>query len=183
MITVINRQLLYNVPFDEYLKLPGTGYSAVKNPGTVDVTPKMQLGKAVDAYLFTPWEYSHGANHAQVKALAIAVKNVIGGLKIERQVSILADFYSGGKTLNYRGRPDIVVSSARLVIDLKVSELDIYKAVSHFRYDWQLSGYTLGLGYAQQMLLSVNPKTLKVSTLMLPIQTDWWEAAIKVHGK
>ena len=180
---VSNKKVFSAVNFDQYLTMPGMSYSGIKSAGGKIVeTEKMKLGKKVDAYLFTPHEYQPGPDDKQIKALALAAKTELAGLKFSGQNSYTADFTHEGKTMAYKGRPDI--DAGILIVDLKISELDIVKAIEFFRYDWQVSGYVKASpGATMAMLLSVHPKTLKVSKMMLPIKVDWWQQAIKMYGK
>jgi hypothetical protein len=180
---VSNKKVFSAVNFDQYLTMPGLSYSGIKGMGGKIVeTEKMKLGKKVDAYLFTPHDYQPGPDHAIIKALALAAKTELAGLKFSGQLSYTADFTHEGKTMAYKGRPDI--DAGALIVDLKVSELNIIKAIEFFRYDWQVSGYVMASSSASMaMLLSINPKTRKVSKMMLPIKMDWWQQAVKMYGK
>lgn len=183
MMTVTNKRVFTGIEFTDYLNMPGYSYSGIKSAGgEIKETPKMKFGKQVDAYLFTPEQYQPGSDHSLVKQLAMAVKSELAGLNYTGQSSFTADFNYNGLTMPYKGRPDI--DAGQLIVDLKVSELDIVKAINFFRYDWQVSGYVLSSTRATMgMLLSINPKTAKISKMILPIKVDWWQQAVIMYGK
>lgn len=184
MITVTNRKQYKDMPWNSYLAVPGYSFSWLKSEGQpVSFTPKMRLGKLVDQYLFTPHEYD-GTMQDVVKPLALAVKSYLGDALTYAtpQLAITADFTYEGLTMPYRGLIDLPVGK-NLILDLKVSELDPVKAIQFFRYDWQTTGYSLGYGAKNRILMSINPKTKKITTLPIPEATDWWCHQIKLWGK
>lgn len=174
MITITNQRRYSRLEWDRYIALPGKSFSGLKNPEPIPFTPKMRLGKLVDQYLFTPDEYK-GEMRDVVKPLAMAVKSFLGSAldNATTQLAVTCDMTYEGLTMKYRGLIDLPVGKD-LILDLKVSELDPVKAINHFLYQYQISGYMMAYGAKRGMIMSINPKTKKISTLPIPLTTDWW---------
>lgn len=183
-MTVTNAVQYSNLPWDDYIKLPGYSFSGLRNPDrdtNFQPTPKMRLGSAVDNYIFTPKEYN-GEMFELVRPVAVELRKVLGSaLDLGRpQVSFTADFCHAGLKMPYRGRCDLLI--AKLIVDLKVSELPIHKSIEYFMYHHQISGYALAGGCEKAMIISIHPKTHKISMTMINIVADWWEYQVKVNG-
>lgn len=182
MITVTNQRRFPRMEWDEYIKIPGKSFSGLRNPDPIPFTPKMRLGKLVDQYLFTPAEYK-GEMSDVVKPLAQAVKSFLGDALYGAtpQLAVTCDMTYEGLTMPYRGLIDLPVGK-NLIVDLKVSELNPVKAIEFFRYDWQLEGYRLAYGAKNCVLISINPKTKKISILPVKSNQDWWCHQVKLWG-
>lgn len=180
-MTVNNTIIHHNLDFHEYLKLPGYSFSSLRPSKIENVTEKMKIGTYVDAYLFTPEKY-HGERYDLVQPIVLELKKVFGNSLSygDSQLSVTSEFSVDGLTLDYKGRPDFKIG--KLIVDLKVSELDVRKAIEFFRYDWQLSGYTFALECEKAMIISIHPKTKKISPAMIDLKMDWWEWQIKQNG-
>ncbi|TAN17211.1 MAG: hypothetical protein EPN37_07090 [Chitinophagaceae bacterium] len=190
---VRNVQLLKGVPFDDYLKLPGWSYSGIK--GTkIEPTPKMGIGTAVHNYLLTPNEFNH--DNSLVPALAIELKKILGPLLpfCTPELAVICDLIHEDMIMPYKGRIDLAVvfekigNPLNLVIDIKITELDTRKGIDFFGYDKQLNGYSLAIGAARRVIVSVNPNKLakrQVATQVIPIARDirFWEQAVLKLGK
>lgn len=175
------------MPFDDYLQMPGLSYSGIKAKGLQinQPTSKMQIGTMVHNYLFEPEKYEFKlSTHKIVTAIAQQVKLTLGDAMIglESEVSVTADFLHDGFKMQYKGRVDLL-RAGKMVIDLKVSEMWLNKSIPYFGYDRQLSGYSLATGAKLQMILRINPVTLKTEVKMIPISSDWWESQILKYGK
>lgn len=183
MITITNQRRYTQLEWDQYVVLPGKSYSSLRNPDPIPFTSKMRLGKLVDQYLFTPNEYK-GEMRDVVRPLASAVRSFLGSAldHATPQLAVTCDMTYEGLTMSYRGLIDLPVGKD-LIVDMKVSELDPVKAIQYFRYDRQISGYMLAYGAKRGVVISINPKTKKISTLPIPLVTDWWEYQIKLWGK
>lgn len=177
------------MPFDEYLKIDAISYSTIKakfNGGEVpQSTQKMRIGTLVHQYLFEPENYNHNNHYNKhVKIMAKEVKSILGAAfeGFECEVGVTADFIHDGFELNYKGRIDMV-RIGKIVLDLKVSEVELKNSVPYFGYDRQLSGYSLATGAKMQMIIRINPKTSKIEFKTLPISEDWWNQQILRYGK
>ena len=178
---VSNTKIWPGLDWEAYAKTPGYSFSYLRNPDGVVPTAGMRLGTLVDRYLFTPGRYN-GEQRNLVEPMARELVRHFGGAlgMGESQISVTADFEIDGLIMPYKGRPDFKITD--LIVDLKVSKMDVVKAVQFFRYDWQLSGYALSTGCTRSMILSINPTTLKITPIAIPIVTDWWEYQIKQYG-
>lgn len=193
-MTVHNVTLLPDVPFDDYLKMPGWSYSGIKG-AKIEPTPKMGLGTACHNYLLTPSEYNH--DHNLVPALAFELKKMLGPLLpfCWPELAVTAEFVHDGMVMPYKGRIDLPVvldgqvsNPLNLVIDIKVTEMDTRKGIDFFGYHHQVNGYALAIGASRMVIVSVNPKKLKkreIATQVIPIQreTRFWEQAVLKLGK
>lgn len=182
-MTIENKIVLENVYFEDYLKIPGHSFSSLKNEGIpTNVTPKMRFGSSVDSYLFTPQLYK-GENFKLVKPVANKLHDMFGHVLqvCKPQISVTCDMVHEGLRLKYKGRPDLMMFP-QMIIDLKVSELNPVKAVEFFRYDWQLSGYSLALGCKDRIIISIHPKTFKISVIPISLKVDWWNHQVIKHG-
>lgn len=171
-------------PFEEYLTLPGKSYSDIKNDGKPFTGPtrKMSLGTKVHQYLLTPEEYNH-EDKAIVKPLAIALKNKLGVLIqfLQAEQAIQADFVHEGLVLKYRGRIDLGIRG-RLIVDIKVSEMPLQKAIDYFGYNYQLSGYALGYEARAALIIAIHPVTKAISMANIPVSAGWWEMQVVKYG-
>lgn len=177
---VSQSRILEGISFEDYLKIPAFSFSGLRGGAPETPTPAMQLGTRVDNYRFEPHKYD-GVDYARVKACAQVLNNVLGKARPRVQVSVIANLVHNGKYLPVKGRIDMLLPN--LVADLKISKMDLVASVNHFRYDWQVSGYSKMSGCSRAMIISINPLTFKPSLMNIPIVTDWWEHQILTHGK
>jgi len=181
---VKNVQYHRNMPFDEYLKLPGYSYSGIKNAGLplITLTNKMRIGTAVHNYLFEPEKYDY-KDFRLIKELAYQVKLTLGDalIGLESEVGVTAEFYHEDFVMPYKGRVDLLRVD-RVVIDLKVSEKPLSKTIPFFGYDRQLSGYSLATSARVQMILRICPVTAKTELKLIPISSEWWEKRVLKYG-
>lgn len=182
---VQNQQFWKDIPFDKYLSMPGLSYSGIKNEDTEFFKPstKMQLGTSVHDYLLTPAKYNHD-NNRLVKPIVSTLTGILKPVLtyLQPELAITADFCQEGFIMPYKGRIDLCIPG-KLVIDIKVTELDINKTRTFFGYDNQLSGYALGIGAAKAFIISIHPKTLQTQITNIPITPFWWEQEVKKRGK
>lgn len=176
MITVTNKKIW--APGTGFKDAPGKSFSRLKNPDGIPVTPGVTLGSLVHKYVLEPQKYN-GEQINVVKPAAMAIQKVLGNLKFNAEVKVTADFEHEGLTMPYKGIIDI---DAGIIIDIKVSGADLVKSIQRFRYDWQMTGYCLSMGYDTALILGVNPYNFKTQLLKIPLVTDWWEYQIKQHG-
>lgn len=180
-----NRKILKSIPFDEYLKMPGTSYSDIKNAGKEFSNPtgKMQLGTDVHTYLLTPEEYTH-ENVRIVKPIAIALKNKLGDLLpyLWPEMVVTCNFIYDGFCMPYRGRIDLGIPG-RLVIDIKVTEMPIRKGIEYFGYDKQQSGYALGIDAKIALIVAIHPVKLTIEIAIIEIQKQWWQDQVIQKGE
>lgn len=181
MIEVQNRIIYENLPFEEYLKLPGYSFSTIKaDKQIIAKTPKMNLGSNVDSYLNPPGNFDGNINI--VKPIALCLKNRVGDLyyKFKKQVSITADFIHEDMRMKYKGRLDWGLERM-IVIDIKVSE-NIFSTINYFGYPNQISGYCLGFECNTGLILSAHPKTYQTNLINITLNYDWWERQILKYG-
>ena len=184
MITVTDRHFYENVPFEQYTGLPGFSFSSIKSDFIpIEPTKKMRFGSLVDTFLSNPAAYD-GTMADLVRPIALEVKRFLGAgwACCKAQMSATANFTVDGLTMPHRGRPDFLIPN-QLIIDLKVSELPIVKAIEIFRYDWQQGGYCLDFDVKKAIILSIHPKTKKITTAPIVPVYDWWEHQVKRFGR
>lgn len=166
----------------DYFALPGMSYSGIKNEGVkIETTEKMRLGLAVDSYLFEPSEYDGYMFHV-VRPLAHRVKSYVGDTLLKqakRQLVVTCLMHYNGFVMPYKGRIDLFPT---YVIDLKVSKLNLLKAIQHFGYDRQLSGYAMPMRCQKSLIISIHPDTKIISSLPIPTQPEWWRDQVLKYG-
>lgn len=173
-----------NMSFEEYLQIPALSFSFLKNSGmALAPTAKMRFGSLVDAFVFEPEKYN-GEQYKLVKPVAKAVKNKLGSLLThgKRQLAITCNMVHRGLFIPYKGRVDLFAGG--IIIDMKVSELDIRKAIEHFGYHHQISGYGLPLHANVGVIVSVHPKSPhNIQTAPIRISQEYWEKKVLEYGR
>lgn len=179
-----NRKTYPTLHFDEYLAMPGYSYSGIKNDGEIiSPTKKMQLGTRVHNYLLTPREYDY-EQYEIVKPCADVIRAKLGPLLkyLMPELVVTCEMVSNDFRMPYKGRIDLCIPD-RIVIDIKVSEMPLHKAVPYFGYNNQVSGYSLAINAKVAIIISVNPKTKVVTTMNIPITENFWEYHITRLGE
>lgn len=179
---IFDVRIIEGLPFEDYLKLPGISYSFVSGGGAFkSATPKMEFGSRVDAYLFEPEKYD-GVDYKLVRAVAEKVKARLGVLikHGKRQLAVMCTMAHRGMYIYYKGRVDLFAGG--MVIDLKVSELEILRAIQVFGYQNQLNGYAIPLKARGSILFSIHPKKHDVQTCPINNSTSFWEQIVLKHG-
>jgi hypothetical protein len=183
---VVDTNYYHDMPFEEYQKLPGWSYSAIKEyerGAPVAPTAKMQIGTLVHAYLLEPHKYTHEHRSVVIPA-AKAVREAVGDLLpfLQSEVSVTAGMIHEGMRMEYRGRVDMLRAN-RVVLDLKVSDQSLSRTIPFFGYDRSVSGYCLSTSARVGIIIRVCPKTYKTETKLIPISSEWWEKQILKFGK
>jgi hypothetical protein len=181
---IFDIRIIEDIPFEDYLKLPGLSYSSVKNGGSrIDPTDKMRFGSLVDAYLFEPHTYN-GEQYNLVRPIAEAAIGKLGALirHGRRQLAVLCTMVYNGLYIYYKGRVDL--EACGLIIDFKVSEMNVIQAINHFGYNHQLNGYAIPLGSKGGLIFSIHPKSPHPIQLQA-IQNSviWWQQQVLKYGK
>lgn len=182
MIHVRNLIIYEDLPFEEYLRMPGFSFSHINSGGKYfPTTPKMQLGKDVDAYLNEPQYCCHN-DLSLVRPAALALKDRVGPLysKFRKQVSVTCEFIYDGMIMLFKGRMDWALQNI-IVVDTKVSE-NIKKTIHHFDYPNQISGYCIAFSCPYGLILAVHPTKHHTNLINIPIQLEWWERQILKYG-
>lgn len=184
-------QILHNIPFEEYLSLPGISYSTIKSEGKgFAPTSKMRLGTDVHSYISDPSGCSNDINIPLVKPIANLIITEIGSLYkiVEKEVVVTCLMEFGGFIMKYKGRIDLKVKNL-LIIDLKVAE-DVEKTIYYFGYDHQIEGYCIPLGIPQGIIIGVSPKKVdpktklnQVKRIAVRVKYSWWEQKVAQWGR
>lgn len=185
MIQIQNQRIMKNIPFDEYLKMPGVSYSAIKNEGVDKFMPtkRMELGTRVHNYLLDPKEYNY-EDLELVKKIATRLKERIGNLieYLLPELAVTCNFIYQDFNMLFKGRIDLGIPN-RLVIDIKVSENSLSRTVNYFGYDKQLTGYSLAINARVALIININPKTLAITIYNVPFAKEWWQNEILKRGE
>lgn len=181
---IYDTKIYEDVDFDDYIRLPGISYSSIKNSGTrIDPTEKMRFGSLVDAYIFEPHTYNF-EQYDFVRPVAERVIKTLGPLikQGRRQLAVTCTMVHQGFYMYYKGRIDLW--AADLIIDMKVSEMNILDAIKHFGYNHQLNGYAIPVSAKGGLIFSVNPKP-PYTTQLQAIQNSlyWWQQQVLKYGK
>lgn len=181
MIEVRNLQVYEGTDFPEYLKLPGYSFSSFKSyPKGFEPTYKMKLGSALDAYLTDPTKYD-GFEYEMIRPAAAMVREKMGPIwgHLKKQLSIAAEFHTGGFMMRYRGRPDFAIPG-KIVIDLKF--VDDEAGMTFFNYADQLAGYCIALDAPAAFILEMSRKKKAARFIPVRITQDFWIRKTLLHG-
>lgn len=194
MITASNIVRYDNLPFDEYLKLPGYSFSFLRRERSgfaEDMAPtdKIETGKLVEAIWCDPVSAKMDSHLYQpAKAIAFALEQQFGDLlpHFKKQVSYTCLFTANGWSMPFRGRPDFELRK-RAIIDLKVtSERKIAPLIEYMQYWDQQFGYALAAGCPKRYIM-IYSRPNKEATLIpkpmpSPAVNDWWAEKIERFG-
>lgn len=181
MIEVRNLQVYEGMEFPEYWKLPGYSFSSFKSyPKGFEPTYKMKLGSALDAYLTEPAKYD-GFEYEMIRPAAAMVREKMGPIwsHLKKQLSIGAEFHTGGFMMRYRGRPDFAIPG-KIVIDLKF--VDDEAGMGFFDYPSQLAGYCIALSAPTAFILEMSRKKKAARFIPVRITQDFWIQKTLLHG-
>lgn len=195
MIEYKNIQRFYNIPFEEYLKMPGYSQSFLKHeingvaPG-IEVTDNMRLGSLVDSFLTEPEKVDYSSHlFKPAKSIAAKIQNKFGHLIqcFEKQVSFTADAVYNGWSMPVRGRIDFGLSG-HAVIDLKVtkdtSPKNIQSLINFMGYDHQLYSYSkfYGVNKAYLIVYFVKANYTELYSLDVTGVSNFWASKIEKFG-
>lgn len=191
MINFINRKRYDNVPFEQYLKVPGYSYSFLKREKNgitpeFKMTDKVELGSLVDAILTQPDKidiYSPQLKLAE-KIASIITDNFGSYIQhFESQVSLTCDMEYNGLKMPFRGRLDWGLKDIA-VIDLKVTAATNFRQlIDHMQYDNQLFGYCGAYGVKLGYILIYSSKSEKYDLIQMPLNGgQFWKEKILKFG-
>lgn len=176
---VSNLTTYKDLPWQDYIKLPGLSFSGTKDFAITEPTYKMKLGTALDQYLTEPHNYD-GFEVDMIRKAAVEVRKKLGTLwpKLYKQYSYTCTLSHGGFSLQHKGRTDFVIPG-KILIDLKFVETSV---ASHFDYPSQLSGYSLSLGCPVAYILEMSRKN-GARFIPITIKPDFWIKQILLRGE
>lgn len=166
---IANLKYYRNLPFEDYLQLPGVSFSSMK--GEVIPTAGMMLGTRVHNYLNEPEKYDW-KQVDEVKAIAGALRGTLGDSfkYMEKEIAFTCDMIHNGMVMKYKGRAD-VLKPGRIVVDFKVLGGSVESACERFGYPDQLAGYAFPNMCNRALILAYN-KMRKVPEIKLITQRD-----------
>lgn len=177
MITIKN-QIVHNIPFNEYLKLPGQSYSGLK--GGFSTTPAMALGTKVHNHVLDGDNAQDEATYQIGKVIMAEYGSLLHLSK--KEISYTCDMHHNNMLLPYKGRIDIKILDT--IIDLKILSQPIEGSIRMFGYDKQITGYMLGSGATQGYLIAYNRVTKKCETpKKITPDYEFWKKIIRNYGK
>lgn len=173
---VANTTYYPDMPFDEYLALPGNSFSSIKNDGVpLPVSDGMLVGTRVHNYLLEPEKYDWQQPEI-VQPIAKKIREILGDALplLDKEIAFTSDFTHNGMTLKYKGRADML-KTGRIVIDLKVLGGYLPNAIERFGYHKQLSGYCFATGCPRGLIIAYNKATKKIETATIFPNADFWQ--------
>lgn len=178
---VINQRFYSDLDFEDYLKMPGTSYSSLKQTVFVP-SDGMKLGTRVHNYILEPEKFDWQQTEI-VKPMAAAIREILGeSIKyLSKEIAFTADFIYDGMRMPYKGRVDML-RIGRIVIDLKILAGSIEPAIGRFGYDKQVSGYCLGTGCPTGLIIAYNKATKKIETKMIKPDATFWNYTTVTKG-
>lgn len=178
---ITNLKYYHDLDFEDYLTLPGTSYSGIKNfTGTPNAG--MSLGKKVHAYLLEPDTYTW-EDAATVRKIAAAILPVLGSAikYLDKEVSFTCDMEYNGMVLKYKGRTDLI-KIGRIILDLKILSGALIPAVQRFGYEDQLSGYCIATATPLSLIVAYNRNKEKVETYRVTPNLEFWQYQVVHRG-
>jgi hypothetical protein len=181
-VQITQTKYYHNLPFEEYLQMPGTSYSSIKG-FEGELTEGMKLGTRVHNYLNEPETYDW-QQADMVIPIATQLRAYLGDAfkYLDKEVAFHATFLHNGMKLLYKGRADMM-KARRIIVDLKVLSGPLPSAVSRFGYDRQISGYCLATGCNMGLILAWNKLQKKVETKVIRPSADFWEYQVVRMGE
>lgn len=161
MIEYSNIKRHDNIPFDEYLKLPGHSHSSLKNMvygiyKPVVSTDNMRLGSLVDSILTDPASANmQDQLYSDAKDVAAKIKSEFGDLLFacDKQVSYTATASHGLFEMEVKGRLDFLLNDYA-VIDLKITKSKQFTTlINYMGYKNQLWHYARMAGVKNAYIL------------------------------
>jgi hypothetical protein len=186
MIKITSRQILYDLPFEQYLEIDAISNSTMKSEGReFRMTEKIAMGKEVDEILTNP---EHQSTNIEAKKIASMLTTTFGDvIKLAtNQVSIICDVEGFDLTAKVKTRPDFFFDEM-LSIDLKVtyeSLRNIDNLIDFMKYHEQCYFHrTLG-GVQDSYLMIWSVKDMRGRLLKSEKDCAYWlEKAILGWGK
>lgn len=182
-----------DIPFDQYLKMPGLSQSYLKRevngvaPG-VEVSDAMRLGSMVDAILTEPEKVDYKSDLYEAgRSIASEINKSFGSYinAFKKQVNYTAIMSYEGFEMPVKGRLDFLIPK-HIVLDLKVTASPL-KAVptliKYMGYDNQLWNYG-GLSQVKKaIIMAYSRKDKKTGLFQVPIDYNpnlfWAEKTTK----
>lgn len=171
---VQNTKYFRDLAFEDYLKMPGTSFSSLKDQIIIP-SEGMKLGTRVHNYLLEPDKYDWQQVEI-VKMIANAMRRYIGDAiaYLEKEIAFTAEFVYNGLIMLYKGRADML-RVGRIVIDLKVLAGSLKQAIERFGYREQVSGYCLATGSSLGLIIAFNKSTKQVEIEMIRPNVNFWQ--------
>jgi hypothetical protein len=138
-----------NIPFEDYLKLPGYSHSFLKRErfGVVEeltITENITIGKLVDGIITDPETVNMlDPLYPTARAIAVEIKNTFGAVlpQFKKQLSYTADIVHNGFIMATTGRLDFLLPK-HCVLDLKVTKSkDVHGLIEYMGYKNQVWHY------------------------------------------
>lgn len=178
-------QQYLNLPFDEYLKLPGRSTSFLKNEknGVSPVfikTDKVRVGSLVDAILTSPKEVDMRSElYPIARDIAAEIRLKFGDMfkQMIPQVSYTGIMAHSGISMPVKGRLDFLLPELA-VIDLKVTyATNVPELIKFMKYAEQMHLYCgfAGVKKAYLIVYCVPKKICKVHAIDCSGRSLWWE--------
>lgn len=177
---VENVRYYRDMPFEEYLSIPGISFSSIKGfEGAPSIG--MQLGTRVHNFLNEPALYDWEQVEV-VRPIAAAIRAKLGNAYkfMEKELAFTAEFHYLGMVMVYKGRADLI-KVGNVLVDYKVLSGSLDSAIERFGYDRQLSGYCLATGCRLGIIISWNKAKKRIEQRTItPDPTFWMHHVVKL---
>lgn len=170
---VTQTKYYHNLPFEDYLTMPGTSYSSIKG-FEGEPTEGMKLGTRVHNYLNEPATYDWQQSDIVIP-IATQLRAYLGEAYhyLDKEVAFHSTFVHNGMKMLYKGRADMM-KAGRIIVDLKVLSGPLPAAITRFGYERQVSGYCLATGCNMGLILAWNKLKKRVETKMIRPDESFW---------
>lgn len=186
-----------NIPFEDYLKLPGYSTSFLKRevngvlPDFVS-SDKVRVGSLVDSILTSPKDADMSSPlYKEAKAIAFQLREVFGDMlgnmvpQVSYTGSASLQTEGGVFTMPIKGRLDLLLPKLA-VIDLKVTyATNIPALIDFMKYEKQMWLYCnlSGVKKAYLLIYCVPKKTCTCHYVSCEGDSEWWEERVLRFGK
>jgi hypothetical protein len=183
-VIISNIQHHPNMPFDQYLKLPSTSFSGLKEGGPIEETPGMRIGTSVHKYILKPSEYNYEQADIVLPIANELIRTVGHGLlrNMICEVPITATFTHDDHDFKWKGIPDCYLPKI-IIVDFKIINGSLTDYMRFFNYPNQLRGYMLPTECNLGLIIAYNKKRKLVEKAIIKQDTYWWEHIVTTRGE
>lgn len=180
---VLDVRYYKDIPWEDYLALPGKSFSGIKNEGVdIGYSTGIKIGKLVHTYLLKPKEYNYEESDIVIpiaRALVSVYNSIIKHAEVE--IAATSKFVLEGLMMPHKGLADMAIRR-HLVLDFKILAGDLKPYLERFKYPDQVRGYMLPFEAPLGLIVAFNKKTKQVQMEPVGQNITWWAHQIKKYG-
>lgn len=182
-MTISERKLHHCNTREDYVLLPGTSFSQLKDSPFVP-TEGMKIGTKVHTYVLKPKDYDYSDAKIVVPVSRKLIEEVGHTILLNSitEVPITAKFSHNDIVFLWKGIPDIFIFNT-IVIDIKVIKGKLINYLNRFNYIDQIKGYMKGANAPNGLIISCNRDTLEVEKYWINgSESTFWNEIVFAKG-